>query len=228
MESVNSASECSFDPSVSSTISEAVDVSVAEIEVNLLLPPDEELRTIHLPVTGTVLDALIAAEKIDRDLIISDHFAHIYEDETELSPDTLLSALPEPRDLCICRRLSVSDSSVQCESPISDFHSPEVSELQRESEVNEVKDSLELASLPLKESEPQLDSPVISSSRRVRRYSPSPLPPGYSPRPLNYGTLLRQLQSATLLDIHMCRQYLNHYQYDFKLALAALRSRYTT
>jgi hypothetical protein len=49
------------------------------------------------------------------------------------------------------------------------------------------------------------------------------LPPSLLPRPLNYGDLLAELQSATLFDIHVCRQYLNYYDYDFRAALNALR-----
>jgi hypothetical protein len=94
-----------------------------EIEVNLILPPDEELRTVNLPVNGAVQDTLIAAEHVDSTLIVSDHFAHTDENETELSNYTSLSKLPEPRDLWNCRRLNISHFPVLCQSSISDLDS---------------------------------------------------------------------------------------------------------
>jgi hypothetical protein len=313
-ESVDSMSQSSIDVPSSSAMSDVMEISPGEIEVNLLLPPDEELQTVKLPANGTVRDALIAAEHLDSNLIVSDHFAHICEDETELSNDTLLSELPKPCDLWICRRQNVSHSPILCQSPIPELDSPEMSE--PEPEINLLENPPSLTSLPLSDSEPepevntlenslaltshpvsepesqsevnaledspapplsepesqpevngpeespapplsepesqpevngpeespappleeselqpdldiQNDSPVISSSHRVlrsRRHAIFNPPSAFLPRPLNYGGLLRQLQSVTLLDIHVCRQYLNHYHYNFMDALTALRA----
>jgi hypothetical protein len=261
IESVNSVSQSLLNVPALSAVSDVVNICVAEIEVNLLLPPDDDLRTVKLPANGTIRDALIAAENIDNKLIVSDHFVHTAEDETELSNDTLLSNLPEPRDLWICRRLNISHFPVLCQSPIPEFHSSEESEiipLENPSsvaslslslseseplpEVNTFEDSPATASLPLTESEFQWEPDLLddfiapaSSPRNaavsgydrifhVRHPAVFSLPLGLLPRPLNYGDLLGELQSATLFDIHVCRQYLNYYHYDFRAALNALRS----
>jgi hypothetical protein len=76
----------------------------ATIDVTVLLPPDWELLSMTLPITATVGDALSAVEQLDRGLKAVDYYGCQGEDEPELSGDVLLSSIPVPRDLWLCRR----------------------------------------------------------------------------------------------------------------------------
>jgi hypothetical protein len=76
--------------------------SPAPVTVALILPPDGDMRTVTLPATATVRDALLASHSVDAHLDPLLHTAHTGDEDRPLDGGTALASLAAPRALWVC------------------------------------------------------------------------------------------------------------------------------